>query len=105
MPLKLLLNFRSRRTGQYRGWNSPSEPGFENREIILFRLKLLASSFDPRACGEIAASAVKAGIAPISPFMPLKTPARMAEAHRTVTSINATKLQQSKNLGMRVSNR
>jgi hypothetical protein len=64
MLLKLLLNFRSVRAGQYSGWKGRSEPGFENGEIILFRLKLLASSFDPCACGETAAAAVKAGDCP-----------------------------------------
>jgi len=52
------------RVGQYSGRKSLSEPGFENGEIILFRLKLLASSFDPCACGELAAAAVKAGDCP-----------------------------------------
>jgi len=104
MSLKLLINFRSMRAAQYSGRKASSEPGFENGEIILFWLKLLASSFDPRACGELAAAAVKAGDCPDIAFYAAQDAGPGWLEPRTETSITATNWQPSKNLGMRVSN-
>jgi hypothetical protein len=87
---------------EYRLGTALSEPVHPEDEILLRDLELLASSFDPCACGEKTTTGLNPVSAPISPFMAAITPSPVAA--RTVTKGTATNRQPSKNLKTRVSN-
>jgi hypothetical protein len=59
-----------------------SEPVHPQDEILLSGLELLASSFDPCACGEKTTTGLNAVSAPISPFMAAITPGPVAPEPR-----------------------
>jgi hypothetical protein len=59
-----------------------SEPVHPQDEILLSDLELLASSFDPCACGEKTTTGLNPVSAPISPFMAAITPGRVATPNR-----------------------
>jgi hypothetical protein len=64
---------------EYRLRVALSEPVHPEDEILLRDLELLASSFDPCACGEKTTTELKAAAAPISPFMAAITPGSAAD--------------------------
>jgi hypothetical protein len=67
---------------EYRLGTALSEQVHPEDEILLRDLELLASSFDPCACGEKTTTGLNPVSAPISPFMAAITPGRVATPNR-----------------------
>src|SRR3954465_5096484 len=63
----------------YKRYRGGSEPPAIKGDILLRAGELLASSFDPRPCGEKTTAAVIVRIAPISPFMAPMNPVPVAK--------------------------
>jgi hypothetical protein len=66
-------------------------------------VELVASSVEPRRCGEKVTTGMIGPAAPISPFITAKHPVRFGIL-RTVTDLTATNQQPFKKLAIQVSN-